>query len=188
MRTGWSLMTGHFRRSKSPTGRKSSTNSSEFLSHFLLLSCNFPTSLFLPFSPSVIFPPLPSLPCSPITPLPACHTTRHSHKPVLQPTNGRLIRTNIDFDHNKVGQTLNTASIDHLVSILFHFIRPGTNPIWIVQDVDCDVSVPTAVKFEATSLWSQHWLDWIGLVTSGLILIHCSTIKNIPCGDCSSQI
>jgi len=41
-----------------------------------------------------------------------------------QPTNGRLIRTNIDFDHNK--------------------------------DVDCDVSVPTAVRFEATSLWSQH--------------------------------
>ena len=23
-------------------------------------------------------------------------------KPLLQPTNGRLIRTNIDFDHNKV--------------------------------------------------------------------------------------
>ena len=41
------------------------------------------------------------------------------------------------------------------------FYTTGTNPIWIVQDVDCDVSVPTAVKFEATSLWSQHWLDWI---------------------------
>ena len=24
------------------------------------------------------------------------------------------------------------------------------------QDVDCDVSIPTAVRFEATSLWSQH--------------------------------
>ena len=84
------------------------------------ISLPFPPSLsfyHLTFSTSLSFShlshlshvlPLPHL-CSRIsTPLPT------HFKPVLQPTNGRLIRTNIDFDHNKVGQTF----INHLVWIL----------------------------------------------------------------------
>ena len=57
------------------------------------------------------------------------------------------------------------------------FSPTTTVPILIDQDVDCDVSIPTAVKFEATSLWSQHWFNFVEPV--GLLGCYCSFY--MPC-------